>query len=49
MQKRKYALVNRRTNKLFRTAATREQARELKRNAGFKHHIVNTERAEVVR
>ena len=45
----KYLLVNRVSGKIFRKAKTRDQARMLKRNAGFKHVIVNTERMEVVR
>lgn len=45
----KYLLVNRVSGKIFRKAKTREQARAIKRSAGYKHAIVNTERMEVVR
>lgn len=35
----KYMLINKTSGKMFRKAATREQARTIKRNHGFKHII----------
>ena len=46
---KKYALVNKKSGKIFRKATTRDQARMLKRDAGFKHAILNTHNMEVVR
>lgn len=44
-----YILVNRKTGKQWRKAATREEARELKRANGFKHVILNAATGQVVR
>ena len=44
-----YALVNKQSGKQWRTAATREEARVLKRSKGFKHAIVNLANNMVVR
>lgn len=44
-----YILVNRKTGKQWRKAATREEAREIKRNNGFKHMIVHASTGNVVR
>lgn len=44
-----YILVNRKTGKQWRKAATRDEARMLKRDAGFKHNIVNATTGQVVR
>ena len=45
----KYALVNRNTGKTSRKAATREEARWIKRMNGFKHDIVRLSDGSVVR
>lgn len=45
-----YQLMNRKTNKLSgRKFWTREEARIAKRNAGFKHAIVNLATGDVIR
>lgn len=46
---KKYVLINKKSGKVFRQAATREGARSIKRDFGFKHSIMNMERMEVVR
>lgn len=44
-----YILVNRRTGKVWRKAATRDEARMLKRSRNFQHNIVNQMTGQVVR
>lgn len=46
---KKYVLINRKSGKVFRQAATRDAARSIKRDYGFKHAIVDTSRMAVVR
>ena len=45
----KYNLINRKSGKMFRKAATREAARAIKRANNFKHSIVRTDTMQVVR
>jgi hypothetical protein len=49
MNKKNYALVNKNTGKQWRMAATREEARELKRMKGFKHMIVSLVTGNTIR
>ena len=46
---KKYVLINRKSGKVFRQASTRDSARSIKRDYGFKHSIVDTSRMAVVR
>lgn len=46
---KKYVLINRKSGKVFRQASTRDVARSIKRDYGFKHSIVDTSRMAVVR
>ena len=46
---KKYVLINRKSGKVFRQAATRDVARSIKRDYGFQHAIVDTSRMAVVR
>lgn len=46
---KKYVLINRKSGKVFRQASTRDAARSIKRDYGFKHSIVDTSRMAVVR
>ena len=45
----KYNLINRKSGKMFRKAATREAARAIKRQHNFRHSILNVETMQVVR
>ena len=45
----KYTLINRKSGKMFRKAATREAARAIKRAHNFKHSIVRMDTMQVVR
>ncbi len=45
----KYNLINRKSGKMFRKAPTREAARAIKRQHGYKHSILNTATMQVVR
>lgn len=47
--KKTYALINKKTGNVNRKAATREEARTLKRALGFKHSILNTLTGLVIR
>jgi len=45
----KYNLINRKSGKMFRKAATREAARAIKRQHNFKHSIVRIDTMQEVR
>lgn len=49
MATKNYVLINKNTGKQWRKAATREEARSLKRANGFKHAIMNLTTGMVVR
>jgi hypothetical protein len=46
---KKYAAMNRKTGKMSRTFATREEARTFKRSKNFRYSIVNLMTQAVVR